>query len=259
LKSDRKPKRRQKKTTDTIWGVHPVMALLTHAPGRVESITVHKGNSPRLQALIALAEERGVPVRRTDTPFAGEAGRQNHQGVFAVARPPATLTLHELLNAIDIRRAPLLVALDGIVDPHNLGSIIRSAAAAGARGIIFPKDRAAPLSGTVAKVSVGAVNTMPLCRVTNMSNALADLKKHGFWIYGADGQATATIYQTDLTGPACLVIGGEHKGIRPLVKKHCDALISIPMRSGLDSLNAAVAAAVILFEAARQRQAAANP
>lgn len=245
---------------ELIWGRHPVMELVTHAPQRVLEIILRQEAGPRLTALAEAVAGHGLPLRVDPRPFSGPLRREAHQGVLARVRPVPVLNLDAFIaGPAAADQAPIILALDGIEDPHNFGAMIRSAAAAGAGGIIFPKDRSAPLSGTVAKVSVGAINTLPLCRVTNMSAALARLKDQGFWIYGAHGgDDAAPIYDTDLNGPICLVIGSEHKGIRPLVKKHCDALISIPMPGGTESLNAAMAATIILFEAVRQRRAPAG-
>ncbi len=143
--------------------------------------------------------------------------------------------------------------LDGIQDPHNLGAIIRSAACAGAHGVIIPKDRAAGVTPTVEKASAGAVETIPVAQVTNIAQTLEELKKSGFWIYGASDSASALLYDQNLTGATVLVIGNEGEGIRPLVRKKCDAIFSIPMQGGVNSLNASVAAGIALFEVVRQR------
>lgn len=169
----------------------------------------------------------------------------------------ATVSLEALLADLEQSPdAPILLALDSIQDPHNLGAIIRSAAAVGVKAILLPKDRSAPLSGTVAKVAVGAMAHVTICSVTNLVSALKDLQGHGFWVFGAAGEANQTLYEADFAGKVCLVVGGEGKGLRPLVRSQCDHLVSIPMQHGLDSLNASVATGVILFEMARQRSLA---
>jgi 23S rRNA (guanosine2251-2'-O)-methyltransferase len=147
----------------------------------------------------------------------------------------------------------LLVVLDGVQDPHNLGAIIRSAACAGCHGVIIPRDRAARITPTVEKSSAGAVETVPVAQVVNIAQTLEELKKEGYWIFGAADDASASLFHQDLTGDVVLVIGSEGEGIRPLVRKKCDALFSIPMRGGVSSLNASVAAGVALFEVVRQR------
>lgn len=240
--------------TDLIWGTHPVMELLQSSPDKIIELRLLKANRSKVQELVDLAEQEGIPYHFADQPFPGTPDQATLQGVQARIKPVSTIGLGELLDARqDSQRPALILALDTIQDPHNFGAMIRSASAAGAIGIIYTKDRSAPLSGTVAKVAVGAIAHLPLCPVTNMASALQQLKEAGFWIFGAEGSAETTVYQAKYDGPVCLVIGGERNGIRPLVKKQCDFLVSIPMHSTLDSLNASVAAAVIMFEIVRQQ------
>lgn len=240
--------------TDLIWGIHPVLELLHHTPESIIELRLLKATLAKAEEIIALADEAGIPYHIADRPFPGTPEQAALQGVQARIKPMATISLPELLALRrEASRPSLILALDTIQDPHNFGAMIRSASAAGALGLIFTKDRSAPLSGTVAKVSTGAIAHLPLCPVTNMATALQRLKEEGFWIFGAEGRAEQTIYRADFDGPVCLVIGGEKNGIRPLVKKQCDFLLSIPMHSGLDSLNASVAAAIILFEIVRQQ------
>lgn len=244
----------QPERTDLIWGIHPVVELLSSAPDRIIELRILKASHAKVQDLVELADRQGVPWHVADQPFSGTPEQAAVQGVQARTKPVATVSLVEVLAARrEATGSALVLALDTIQDPHNFGSMIRSASAAGALAILYTKDRSAPLSGTVAKVSVGAIAHLPLCPVTNMASALQQLKDAGFWVFGADGSAEQTIYEADFSGPVCLVVGGEHSGIRPLVKKQCDILVSIPMRSGLDSLNASVAAAVIMFEIVRQQ------
>lgn len=244
----------QPERTDLIWGIHPVMELLQSAPDRIIELRILKASHGKVQDLVQLADQQGVPWHIADQPFSGTPEQATLQGVQARTKPVATVGLAEVIAARREKTGPALVlALDTIQDPHNFGAMIRSASAAGALAILYTKDRSAPLSGTVAKVSVGAIAHLPLCPVTNMAQALQQLKDAGFWVFGAEGNADQTIYDADFSGPVCLVIGGERSGIRPLVKKQCDVLVSIPMRSNLDSLNASVAAAVIMFEIVRQQ------
>ena len=241
---------------DLIWGIHPVMELLQSGPGKIIELRFLKAGHAKVQELIGLAEQEGIPYHFAEQPFPGTPEQATLQGVQARIKPVSTTSLSELLAACrQAARPALFLALDTIQDPHNFGAMIRSASAAGAVGVLYTKDRSAPLSGTVAKVSAGAVSHLPLCPVTNMASALQQLKEAGFWIFGAEGRAEQTIYQAKFDGPVCLVIGGERNGIRPLVKKQCDFLVAIPMHSSLDSLNASVAAAVILFEIVRQQGA----
>lgn len=240
--------------TDLIWGIHPVMGLLVSTPGKIIELRFLKSGHGKVQELVQLAEQEGIPYHFADNPFPGTPEQATLQGVQARIKPVVTTTLNDLIASQQQSETPaLILALDTIQDPHNFGAMIRSASAAGAIGILYTKDRSAPLSGTVAKVAVGAIAHLPLCPVTNMAQALQQLKEAGFWIFGAEGSAETTIYQAKYDGPVCLVIGGECNGIRPLVKKHCDFLVSIPMHSAIDSLNASVAAAVILFEIVRQQ------
>ena len=240
-------------SADLIWGIHPVYELLRVDPQQILEIRVLT-RSAKLKKIIDLAREQQVPCR-LEREFPELSARIIHQGILARIKPLPTMSLPELLKIAGPQTGqPLLLALDSIQDPHNFGAIIRSAAAAGVKGIIYPKDRSAPLSGTVAKVSVGAVSRMNLCPVTNLVSALQKLQKEGFWVFGAAGEAEQSIYQADFKGPVCLVIGGEEKGIRALVRRQCDFLISIPMHGGMESLNASIAAAIIMFEIIRQKK-----
>jgi 23S rRNA (guanosine2251-2'-O)-methyltransferase len=236
-----------------IWGIHPILELLRLNPRKLLSISIltAKANE-KIAEIEELADRHGIKTNRLDTLVNEEKG--NHQGVEAKIKPVSFLSISELLAKSKNIKNPLFLALDSIQDPHNLGAIIRSASAAGVHGIIVTKDRFAPISGTVAKTAVGALAMVNLCQVTNLSNSLKILKKEGIWVFGAVGDAEQDIYGADFNEPTCLVIGSEGKGIRPLVKKQCDMLVSVPMHSSLDSLNASVAAGIILFEVVRQRE-----
>lgn len=237
-----------------IWGIHPIFEMVRRSPEKIIELRLLKEKSSKIQEIIQVAERNGVAFHTAEKPYSETPENAIHQGILARIKPIETFDLPSIIATVSNRKFPkLLLALDNIQDPHNFGAMIRTASAAGVSGIIYTKDRSAPLSGTVAKVSAGAINHLPLCPITNMANTLQELKKQGFWIFGADGQAQQTVFQTDFAGPACLVIGGEGKGLRPLVKKHCDFLVSIPMQNDLDSLNASIASAVILFEAVRQQ------
>ncbi len=240
---------------EIIWGIHPVFELLNNSPRRVSEITVLKGkSSSRIQQIIDGAGKHHVKIKfRNEIRIPG-AGQVNHQGVCARIMAIATLDLEELVERLKPIVDPVLLVLDSIQDPHNLGAIVRSASAAGVSGMIVNKDRSAPLGGTASKISAGALEHVPVCRTTNLTTALQRLKKEGFWIYGTAASGSQSIYQTDFSGPVCLVMGGEEKGIRPLVQEQCDVLVSIPMHGALDSLNVSVAAGVVLFEIIRQRR-----
>jgi 23S rRNA (guanosine2251-2'-O)-methyltransferase len=233
-----------------IWGIHPILEILRNAPEQIREISIQQpGSQKKLQEIISLAEQNRIKINSVAVLTIPGEVNPNHQGALARLRENHPVDLNELLKG----QPALLVALDSISDPHNLGSIIRSAAAAGAGGILIPKDRAAQITGTVAKVAAGALAHIKICQVTNLSDALRALKDSGYWIFGAAGEGHQTIYQADFSGPTCLVIGSEGKGIRPLVRKQCDFLINIPMRRKINSLNASVAAGIILFEVARQK------
>lgn len=233
-----------------IWGIHPVLELLKNTPDQIREIQLQKpGSSGKQQQIISLAEKYGIKTRMVPKMNIPDESNVNHQGVVARLDNFKTCTLEEILA----EQHQLLVALDSIHDPHNLGAIIRSSAAAGATGLLIPKDRAAQISGTVAKVAAGALAHIKICTVINLADSLRKLKDVGYWIYGAAGESQQTIYQTDFSGQTCLVIGSEGKGLRPLVQKQCDFLIKIPMKKAVNSLNASVAAGIILFEIARQK------
>ena len=179
---------------------------------------------------------------------------KKHQGVIAMAAAFSYATVEDILeNARKKNEAPFVILLDNIEDPHNLGAIIRTANLAGAHGVIIPKRRSVGLTATVAKASAGAVEYMKVARVTNISNAISELKEKGVWIYGTAAEGSIPMYQADLTGSAAIVIGNEGDGISPLVRKNCDVMVNIPMRGRISSLNASAAASILLYEAVRQR------
>ena len=238
-----------------IWGIHPVLDLLVNEPARLKKVLFLKEPAAgRLQEIAEYAAKAHCPVS-VGLSFADLIPADAvHQGVAALAEAARFLSLEQLLAKRQATAAStFFVALDCLQDPHNLGAIIRSAAAAGVNGIILPKDRSAPVSATVYKVSVGTVATVDLCQVTNMSSTLNLLREHGVWVFGLDGVAERSIFELDLAVPLCLVVGGEGKGIRPLVKRCCDTLAAIPLAEKVESLNASAAAAVALFEVVRQR------
>jgi 23S rRNA (guanosine2251-2'-O)-methyltransferase len=245
-----------------IGGFNSVLEALKSSPACVKEVFVDKGKKGlRLEELLETAQQNNIPVIFTQTAKQGTHKKrpgssepESAQGVSARIVLP-TLTLAELMGKLkNIPESPLLLALDSIQDPHNLGAIIRSAVAAGVNGLILPRDRSASITDTVIKVSAGAVFHLDICRVTNLVNSFKILKEEGMWIFGTAKDSSQAVYETDLTVPACLVIGSEGKGLRPLVAEHCDLYISIPMQGSLDSLNASVAAGIILFETVRQRR-----
>jgi 23S rRNA (guanosine2251-2'-O)-methyltransferase len=245
-----------------LWGVHPILEVLKARPRQLKEIFVARPKTaPKLQEIVTLARQHRITINSAPEAFAGllqkrAAEQIVHQGVLALSEPFPFLKLNNLIARLKTEPAsspPVLLALDSIQDPQNVGTVMRSALAAGVAGIIIVKDRAAPLTGAVAKASAGAIALLQICQVTNLPTALQQLKKEGLWVFGTAGDADRSLYNADFSIPACLVMGSEEKGLRPLVRKQCDFLISIPMQGGLDSLNVSTAAAVVLFEIARQR------
>ena len=223
----------------------------------IDKVFIASGETDRgLQRLAAQAKEAGavvVPVdrRKLDAMSATHA----HQGVIALAAVREYVSVQSILEAAAEKgEAPLLVVCDEISDPHNLGAILRTAECAGAHGVIIPKRRSAGLTAVVAKTSAGAVSYMPVARVPNMAALLKDLKKQGVWVFGTAAEGATTLYDADLKGPAAIVIGSEGDGMSRLVTENCDFLVSIPMKGQISSLNASAAAAILLYEAVRQRR-----
>lgn len=241
----------------TVHGIHPVLEALRAHPGDVERVYVLEGSVPPRAAAEILSRARDAQVRVERVPRERlqalvEGGV--HQGVVARLREYAYATLDEVLaRAKDSGTPPLVVVLDGLQDPHNLGAVIRSADALGAHGVVLPKDRSVGVTAAVARASAGAVEHVPVARVTNLSRALEDLKAGGVWVAAADPEGDQVIWEARLDGPLALVIGAEGAGVRPGVLKHCDLRLRIPMGGQVGSLNASVSAALVLYEAARQR------
>ncbi len=244
---------------DLIWGIHPVLEALQNQPERVVEIVVQKEKHGKVwQEIIESARRHHIKISFVErVQITGSAESINHQGVVARNAPVPLLGFDELVHFFQesSRKGenPRLMACDSIQDPHNLGAIIRSAHAAGVNHLIVTRDRSAPLAGTAAKAAAGAMSRVRICQVTNLVEALKKIKEAGGWVFGAVKEEQAqSIYQTDFNVPACLVVGNEGSGLRPLVQRHCDVLVSIPMAGEIDSLNSSVAAAVILFEMLRQ-------
>jgi 23S rRNA (guanosine2251-2'-O)-methyltransferase len=240
-----------------LWGYHPVCEALRARRREIKILfMVQEKMGPRDDALLELARSHGIPVEhRTPEQLATLVGHRRHQGIAArVAAYPAS-TLEEIMGAAGNQgHDPFVLVLDQVVDPQNLGAIVRSAQCAGIHGVVLPKDRSAPPSAAASKASAGALEHMRLAYVTNLSETLKRLKDMGLWIAGADHRGRKTVFESDLTGALAVVIGGEEKGIRPLVKKHCDFMVAVPQAGPIGSLNASAAAAVIIYEAYRQRQ-----
>ena len=237
-----------------ITGFHAVEEAL--AAGRaLERVLVAKGrHGERVEAVVRLAKSRGVPVRFEDRGQLDRAtGTREHQGVAALAAAKPTAELEDLLAAKSDRG--LLVLLDGIEDPHNLGAIVRTALAAGAQGVVIPERRAAGISDTVERASAGALAHLPVARVKNLVRAMEEIKEAGYWLVGLDERAEKAHTEVDLKGPVGIVLGREGEGLHELTRKRCDFLVSIPTQGPVRSLNVSVAAGVMLFEVVRQRLA----
>ena len=223
----------------------------------IDKIYIAKGETDKTLGHIASkARDRGIVVVEADCRKLDHMSRTHaHQGVIALAAVREYVSVQSILEAAAEKgEAPLLVVCDEISDPHNLGAILRTAECAGAHGVIIPKRRSAGLTAVVAKTSAGAVSYMPVARVPNMAALLKDLKKQGVWVFGTAAEGTTTLYDADLKGPAAIVIGSEGDGMSRLVTENCDFLVSIPMKGQISSLNASAAAAILLYEAVRQRR-----
>jgi 23S rRNA (guanosine2251-2'-O)-methyltransferase len=239
-----------------LWGYHPVYEALRAGRRQIATLfMVQEKIGPRDEAVLELARSRGVPVqRKTLQQMTTLVGHRRHQGIGAQVTAYPVSSLEEILNeARSQGRDAFVLVLDQVVDPQNLGAIVRSAQCAGIHGIMIPKDRSAPPSAAASKASAGALEHMRIAYVTNLAETLKRLKEMGLWIAGADHRGRKTIFESDLTGPLAIVIGGEEKGIRPLVKKHCDFIVAVPQAGPIGSLNASAAAAVVMYEAYRQR------
>ena len=241
---------------EQVYGVHAVEALLRHHPRRVKQLWLAEGRQdPRVQTLVELATRQRISVGQRERRELDEWAEGVHQGVVAEVSPSQVwgeAMLEELLDRHE--GVPLLLVLDGVTDPHNLGAGLRTADAAGALAVVVPKDKSATLNATVRKVACGAAEVMPLVAVTNLARTLEKLQKRGLWVVGTAGEADQEIYQQDLRGPLVLVMGAEGKGMRRLTREHCDFLVKLPMAGSVSSLNVSVAAGVCLFEALRQRR-----
>lgn len=242
---------------ELVYGVHAVREVLARAPERVLELWALGGRrDPRMNELLALAQEHGIscqPAKRSTLETMTQGGA--HQGVVArvvAAEPIGEKQLDALLDGLE--QAPLLLVLDGVQDPHNLGACLRTADAAGAHAVIVPRDRAAGLTPAARKAAAGAAETVPLVRVVNLARCLRRLKARGIWIIGAEAGAPPA-FDADLAGPLALVLGAEGSGLRRLSREHCDLLVSLPMKGSVQSLNVSVTAGVLLYLAVARREA----
>ncbi|MGE5170800.1 MAG: 23S rRNA (guanosine(2251)-2'-O)-methyltransferase RlmB [Rudaea sp.] len=240
--------------TRTLFGFHPVVARLRQRADSVRTLYVDAARQDaRVRDLLSRADAAGIAVHAVDGGrLDALAGQRDHQGVVAIveaARPHVTLE-----DVLEQARAepPLLLVLDGVTDPHNLGACLRNADAFGAQAVVVPRDRSVGLNATVAKAASGAAETVPLVTVTNLARALRDLKAHGVWVFGADERGESLL-DVDVSGPLAFVLGAEGQGLRRLTRESCDRLVRIPMSGSVESLNVSVAAGVCLYEARRTR------
>ncbi len=242
-----------RRAEDIIAGRNAVMEAL-RADRPLDSVLIAKGErSGSLMALTAKCRERGIPIKEVDSRKLDALCGPNHQGIAAVAACREYATLDDLFAAAQEKgEPPFLVICDELEDPHNLGAVVRTAEAAGAHGVVIPKRRSAGLTAAVYKASAGAVEYLPVARVSNITETIREMKKRGVWVYGLDMDG-GTWCQTDLTGAVALVVGSEGKGISRLVREQCDGILSLPMHGSINSLNASVACGILLYEAARQR------
>jgi 23S rRNA (guanosine2251-2'-O)-methyltransferase len=250
---------RRMSSPKVLFGFHAVGVRLKTAPQTIIEVYVDPTRrDARMRQFVDRAKEAGVRLIDADgMRLAKLAGSHGHQGVAARVDPVAQVhSLDELLEQLEADGiAPLLLVLDGVTDPHNLGACLRVADGAGAHAVIAPKDHAAGINATVAKVASGAAETVPYFMVTNLARTLGELKERNIWIIGTSDDAPKTVYQVDLKAPVALVLGAEGQGMRQLTRKTCDELVGIPMKGAVESLNVSVASGVCLYEALRQRGA----
>jgi 23S rRNA (guanosine2251-2'-O)-methyltransferase len=242
---------------DKLFGINPVLeALKAGRPVQRLLIAEQRRSDRDVQEILRLAKDRGIEVRiTTREALSRESPNALHQGVIALASAREFATLDDILRMPGKKgEAPLFLILDGVEDPRNLGAILRTAEAAGVHGIIVPERRAAGLTETVAKTAAGALEYVPVVKVVNIVNTIEELKKSGVWIAGAEAGGETLYWDADFVRPTALVLGGEDRGVRRLVKEHCDYLVSMPHRGTIGSLNVSVAAGVLLYEVLRQRR-----
>lgn len=234
-----------------ICGVHAVYEVLAAGQQPVERIHILRdAHLPRLKQVLDLARTRGVPVRKEDRAVLDKlAGGVVHQGIVAIVGEVSYAPFGRVFDA----KVPCVVVLDGVEDPHNLGAVVRTVEASGASAVIVPERHSAPLSAVVAKASAGALAHVPVVRVGNVASTLDELKEKGIWVVGVDEEGEKLWTDFDYTGPVALVFGGEHRGLRRLVREHCDVVVRLPMLGKVSSLNVSVTAGVVLYEVVRQR------
>lgn len=244
------------KSTQRVYGLHVVRAILARHPDRVLQVCIaERRDDPRVREIEELARGRDRPVKRVDAEQLRQwVGDVAHQGIAAEIAALSPWSEDDLLAALERAVAPLLVALDGVQDPHNLGACLRTADACGVLALVMPRDRAAPLNATARKVAAGAAESTPVAIVTNLARTLRLLKEAGLWIVGAEAEAEREVREVDLTGGRVLVVGAEGTGLRQLTRRHCDWLVRLPSLGAVESLNVSVACGMLLYETLRQRR-----
>lgn len=244
--------------SDIAYGIHAIDVLLRRSPERIISLSVQSDrNDKRIQGLLSLAQNQGVSVSRVTKAELDATVSERHQGVVALIKPrqgDAEVTERDLTQFLSDLDCPLILVLDGVTDPHNLGACLRSADAAGVDAVIVPKDNSAELNAVARKVASGAAEVIPLVRVTNLARILRSLKELGIWVVGTTGEADTLVFDQDLSIPTALVMGAEGPGMRRLTTEVCDFLVKLPMAGDVSSLNVSVATGICLFEAVRQRR-----
>lgn len=241
---------------DVVYGVHAVTALLQNPHRVIKTLYISEERADkRMQDLLKLAEKASIPVTRMSIQKMEQRFSEfTHQGVVACATKLADYVEHDLVRLLESSKKPALVLiLDGVTDPHNLGACLRSADAAGVDFVIIPKDKNASITPVVSKVACGAAESVPLVRVTNLIRAMDILKEQGVWIYGAAGEATDLLYSLDCRASMAIVLGAEGSGMRRLTRDECDGLFALPMQGTVTSLNVSVATGICLYEVVRQR------
>jgi 23S rRNA (guanosine2251-2'-O)-methyltransferase len=246
--------------TDPVYGLHAVEALLKHSHDSILELLILQGrHDQRIEVVLERARRLGLRIKEVTRAELDElSGAAVHQGVLALCRELKLERSEGFLNELlgGLTHPPFLLVLDGVTDPHNLGACLRSAEAAGVDAVIVPKDKSALITPVVRKVACGAAESLPFIAVTNLARCLKHLQdEHRIWVQGAAGEASQSLYQSDLKGPLALVMGSEGKGLRRLTREHCDNLFAIPMAGEVSSLNVSVATGICLFEAVRQRSA----
>ncbi|STO47210.1 23S rRNA (guanosine-2'-O-)-methyltransferase RlmB [Grimontia hollisae] len=239
-----------------IYGIHAVKAVLDSDPSRFIEVFVLKGRQDeRVLPVLNELSRLGVTLQEMSRKALDDKAKgASHQGLIARVKPGRQYNENDLDAILDGKENPLLLVLDGVTDPHNLGACLRNADAAGVCAVIVPKDKSAQLNATARKVAVGAAEVVPLVRVTNLARTMRALQERGIWFVGTAGEATHDVYDAKLTGPLAIVMGAEGDGMRRLTRETCDDLISIPMAGSVSSLNVSVATGICLFEAVRQRR-----